>query len=74
MLVVDDEEDARLLLQMTLSSYGAEVTTVANVVEALAAIDRAPPDVVLSDIGMPHEDGYDLMRRLRARPAERGRG
>jgi len=40
--------------------------------EALQVIDRAVPDVVLSDIGMPHEDGYDLLRRLRARPAERG--
>ena len=71
-LVVDDDEDARLLMQMTLSRYGAAVTTVASAREALAAIDRAMPDVVLSDIGMPHEDGYDLLRRLRARPPERG--
>ena len=71
-LVVDDDEDARMLLQMTLSRYGAAVTTAASAGEALAAIDRAVPDVVLSDIGMPHEDGYDLLRRLRARPAERG--
>ena len=71
-LVVDDDEDARLLLQMTLSRYGAAVTTVASAHEALQVIDRAVPDVVLSDIGMPHEDGYDLLRRLRARPAERG--
>ena len=71
-LVVDDDEDARMLLQMTLSRYGAAVTTVASAGEALAAIDRAVPDVVLSDIGMPHEDGYDLLHRLRARPAEQG--
>ena len=71
-LVVDDDEDARLLMQMTLSRYGAAVTTVASAHEALQVIDRAVPDVVLSDIGMPHEDGYDLLRRLRARPAERG--
>jgi signal transduction histidine kinase/ActR/RegA family two-component response regulator len=71
-LVVDDDEDARVLLQMTLSDYGAVVTTAASAPEALAAIDRSVPHVVLSDIGMPHEDGYDLLRRLRARSPERG--
>jgi signal transduction histidine kinase/CheY-like chemotaxis protein len=71
-LVVDDDEDARLLLQMTLSRYGAAVTTAGSARDALAAIDREVPHVVLSDIGMPHEDGYDLLRRLRARPAEQG--
>ena len=71
-LVVDDDEDARLLLQMTLSGYGAAVTTAASAREALAAIERSVPHVVLSDIGMPHEDGYDLLRRLRARSPENG--
>ncbi len=71
-LVVDDDEDARMLLQLTLSRYGAAVTTAGSAREALAAIDRSVPHVVLSDIGMPHEDGYDLLRRLRALPAERG--
>ena len=71
-LVVDDDEDARLLLQMTLSDYGAAVTTAASAGEALAALDRAVPDIVLSDIGMPYEDGYDLLQRLRARSPERG--
>jgi signal transduction histidine kinase/ActR/RegA family two-component response regulator len=71
-LVVDDDEDARVLLQMTLRRYGAEVVMAASAREALAAIDRALPDVVLSDIGMPHQDGYDLLRQLRARPAEQG--
>jgi CheY-like chemotaxis protein len=71
-LVVDDDEDARLLLEMTLRGYGAAVTTAGSAAEALAAIDRALPDVVLSDIGMPHQDGYDLLRRLRARPPEQG--
>ncbi|HVG54114.1 MAG TPA: ATP-binding protein [Vicinamibacterales bacterium] len=71
-LVVDDDEDARLLMQMTLSRYGAAVTTAGSAHEALAVLDRSLPDVVLSDIGMPHEDGYDLLRRLRSRPAERG--
>ena len=71
-LVVDDDEDARLLLQMTLSGYGAVVTTAASAREALAAIERSVPHVVLSDIGMPHEDGYDLLRWLRARTPEDG--
>jgi signal transduction histidine kinase/ActR/RegA family two-component response regulator len=71
-LVVDDDEDARLLLQMTLTGYGAAVTTAASAGEALAAIDRAVPDIILSDIGMPYEDGYDLLHGLRARSPERG--
>jgi signal transduction histidine kinase/ActR/RegA family two-component response regulator len=71
-LVVDDEEDARLLLEATLSQYGADVTIAASAAEALQAIERAVPDVLLSDVGMPHEDGYSLIRRLRARPAAAG--
>ena len=71
-LVVDDEEDARLLLETTLAQYGADVTIAASAAEALQAIERAVPDVLLSDVGMPHEDGYSLIRRLRARPAAAG--
>jgi signal transduction histidine kinase/ActR/RegA family two-component response regulator len=71
-LIVDDEEDARVLLQTALAGYGADVATAGNVADAMAAIERRPPDVLLSDIGMPHEDGYALIRRLRARPASAG--
>jgi CheY-like chemotaxis protein len=71
-LVVDDEADARTLIEAALSQYGATVTTAGSAAEALASIDRVVPDVLLSDIGMPHEDGYSLIRRLRARPAEKG--
>jgi signal transduction histidine kinase/ActR/RegA family two-component response regulator len=71
-LVVDDEEDARLLLQTTLAQYGADVAMAASADEAFAEIDRRLPDVLLSDIGMPREDGYSLLRRLRARPASQG--
>jgi signal transduction histidine kinase/ActR/RegA family two-component response regulator len=71
-LVVDDEEDARLLLETTLSQYGADVTIAASAAEALQAIERAVPDVLLSDVGMPHEDGYSLIRRVRARPPAAG--
>jgi signal transduction histidine kinase/ActR/RegA family two-component response regulator len=73
-LVVDDEEDARGLLEAALTTYGASVATAASVPDALQEIERRPPDVVLSDIGMPIEDGYALIRRLRARPAEAGGG
>ena len=66
-LVVDDEADARLLLETTLSQYGADVTIAASAAEALQAIERDVPDVLLSDVGMPHEDGYSLIRRVRAR-------
>jgi signal transduction histidine kinase/ActR/RegA family two-component response regulator len=71
-LVVDDEADARVLLETALRQYGARVATAANADEAMAEIDRLRPDVVLSDIGMPNEDGYAFLRRLRARPAAMG--
>ena len=66
-LIVDDEADARELLETALRQYGAEVATAANVREALAEIDRRTPDVLVSDIGMPNEDGLSLIRRLRSR-------
>ena len=71
-LVVDDEEDARVLLQTALTTYGAEVAVAATTAEAIAAIDRQLPHVLLSDIGMPKEDGYALIRRIRARAAAQG--
>jgi signal transduction histidine kinase/CheY-like chemotaxis protein len=71
-LVVDDDEDARLLLSATLSQYGARVTTASTVKDALASVDRQTPAIILSDIGMPHEDGLALIRQLRARPPARG--
>jgi CheY-like chemotaxis protein len=71
-LVVDDEDDARSLLDAALSQYGARVTTVSNVADALASIESNPPDVVLSDLAMPDQDGHALIRELRTRPAEAG--
>jgi len=73
-LVVDDEEDARTLVAAVLERAGAKVTTAASVAEALAAIRASVPDVLLSDIGMPAQTGYDLMKQVRALPpAEGGR-
>ncbi len=71
-LVLDDEADTRDLLVTTLEHCGAFVTAAASVAEALAALDRSMPDVLVSDIGVPGEDGYSLIRKVRAREAERG--
>jgi PAS domain S-box-containing protein len=71
-LVVDDEHDARVIISTMLARAGAEVTTAASAAEALSVVDAAPPDAIVSDIGMPAEDGYSFMRRLRARDTARG--
>jgi CheY-like chemotaxis protein len=69
-LVVEDEEDARELLVALLQRAGAIVSAAASAREALAVLEREPPAVVLSDIGMPGEDGYALIRRIRALGSE----
>ena len=71
-LVVEDEPDGRELLCEALRAGGAEVADVASAAEALQRIDAFLPDVLVSDLGMPVEDGYSLLRRLRERPPERG--
>jgi PAS domain S-box-containing protein len=71
-LVVDDEPEARNLLGMILMSYEAEVRDCASAAEALQMLDEWRPDVLVSDIGMPFVDGYELMRNVRAREPERG--
>ncbi len=65
-LVVDDDADARELIGMALESSGAEVKTAVSAAEAIAAIGDSMPDVLLSDIEMPHEDGYTLIRKVKA--------
>jgi PAS domain S-box-containing protein len=71
-LVVDDEHDTRVVLTTILSRAGSQVITAASADEALSVVDSSPPDVIVSDIGMPGEDGYSFMRRLRARQAQEG--
>jgi CheY-like chemotaxis protein len=64
-LVVDDEADARDLVAAVLASCGATVRAAASVEEAIAMLKQQRPDVVLSDIGLPGEDGLALIRRVR---------
>jgi signal transduction histidine kinase/CheY-like chemotaxis protein len=71
-LVVDDDEDSLEVLRQILESAGAHVLTAGSARAALEQFDGHPPDVLLSDIGMPGEDGYALIRRVRALPAEKG--
>jgi len=66
-LVVEDEKDTRDLVVMALRQSGAEVAAYDSVPEALAAFDLLPPDVLVSDIGIPEEDGYSLIRKIRSR-------
>ncbi len=73
-LLVDDEADARDLFKAVLEGSGARVTAVGSGAEAFSSFTTSPPDVVVSDIEMPEENGYDLIRRLRGLPAERGGG
>jgi CheY-like chemotaxis protein/anti-sigma regulatory factor (Ser/Thr protein kinase) len=70
-LVVDDEPDTRELLQAGLGRCGAVVMVVGSAAEALATMQTATPDLLISDIGMPDIDGYELIRRVRALPDER---
>ncbi|MDC0678955.1 response regulator [Sorangium atrum] len=71
-LVVDDEPDTRELLLRILAECQAEVRTAGSVVEALAELERDQPMVLVSDIGMPHEGGYELIQKVRQLPEERG--
>jgi CheY-like chemotaxis protein len=71
-LLVDDDADTRQLLKRVLESHGAAVKTAASAAEALEMIAAGPPDALVADIGMPDEDGYSLMRKIRRLPSSRG--
>ncbi|HEU4582299.1 MAG TPA: PAS domain S-box protein [Polyangiaceae bacterium] len=71
-LVVDDERDACNLIATVLVEAGAQVQTARSAAEAFAIFRRFRPDVLISDIGMPGEDGYSLIRRIRALPGLEG--
>lgn len=71
-LVVDDEADTRELIREVLKECGSEVITSHSAEEALVALEQHKPDILISDLGMPDEDGYSLISKIRALPAERG--
>ena len=71
-LVVDDEADTRELIREVLKECGSEVITSGSVDEALEALEQHKPDILISDLGMPDEDGYSLISKIRALPSDRG--
>jgi CheY-like chemotaxis protein len=71
-LVVDDEPAALQILTALLEQSRARVLTAATTTEAIKIVEETRPDVIVSDIAMPGEDGHAFLRRLRALPQERG--
>ncbi|HEY9617560.1 MAG TPA: response regulator [Microcoleaceae cyanobacterium] len=71
-LIVDDEADAREFITAVLESHGIHVTAVATAAEALATLEGFRPDVLVSDIRMPDDNGYSLIRKIRQLEAEKG--
>jgi signal transduction histidine kinase len=71
-LVVDDDADSRAVISEMLLQFGAEVLTAASADDALQALELWSPDVLLSDIEMPNEDGYSLLRKVRSREGRSG--
>ena len=76
-LLIDDERDARELSQAVLEQCGANVTAVSSTAEAIASLLGTPPNrlphVIVSDLGMPAQDGYQLIAQIRAINSELGR-
>ena len=70
MLVVDDDEDARIILRAYLSHHGALVTAAGDAGEALAALNQVKVHVIVSDLSMPGMDGHELLLRTRRLPEE----
>jgi two-component system CheB/CheR fusion protein len=71
-LVVEDDDDSREALAALLEQHGARVVATASAAEAVASLEGVLPDLLVSDIGMPGMDGYELIRRVRRRSAKRG--
>lgn len=71
-LVVDDDADNREMLAMILELSGALVATAGSVAEALEVLEKERSQVLISDIGLPDEDGYSLLRKVRALPKAGG--
>jgi signal transduction histidine kinase len=71
-VVADDQDDSRELIEFLLTRQGAVVTAAASAAEAFEAVRKNPPDVLLSDIEMPDENGYAFIKRVRALPPDEG--
>jgi CheY-like chemotaxis protein len=71
-LIVDDDEDMRGLMAMVLETNGVQTRCTGSCAEALAVFARERPDVLVADLGLPDEDGYALIRRIRALPPADG--
>jgi signal transduction histidine kinase/ActR/RegA family two-component response regulator len=71
-VAVDDDEDTRDLVRTVLEGHRAAVLTAASAREGLSLVERMRPDVLVTDLGMPGQTGYDLLRAVRALPPERG--
>jgi CheY-like chemotaxis protein len=71
-LVVEDDNDTREVLTLGLSLYGADVVAVSSASDAMKELEKSTPDVMLSDIGLPDEDGLALIRRVRKLSPSRG--
>ena len=72
LLLVEDEEDTREMLRILLEGHGAQLRTAASAAEAFQCLREWKPDLLVSDIGLPGENGYELLQRIRALPAEEG--
>jgi CheY-like chemotaxis protein/two-component sensor histidine kinase len=70
-LVVDDEPDNREFLVVALKYWGATATAAASAAEAIEILQQSPPDILVSDIGMPVEDGYSLIRKVRSSESDK---
>lgn len=71
-LLIEDDEDSREMLKVMFEQHQIEITAVASAAEAVPMLEAIRPDVLISDIGLPNEDGYELIRRVRKLPAEQG--
>jgi CheY-like chemotaxis protein len=65
-LVVDSDLDSRVLLTMVFEEYGVETIAATSALEALEIVKQVKPDLLISEISLPNEDGYSLMRKVKA--------
>jgi CheY-like chemotaxis protein len=71
-LIVEDDRDVREIMKVILDAHGAHTAVAANAAEGLSVLRTFLPELLLSDISLPDEDGYDFLRRVRALPVNEG--